>query len=179
MSRKKSKLFKRINWKSFGIGVVSVILTLVIFGMTSTLITNYFPKALNEDNLYTADCVTLEDTTIDGDLKITVKEKTGAIILDGKAANTAKTYDIGAVDLKAGTYTLTAIEDASLETVYVTITINQVEYNFDIEGENTITIESDFEDCVITLHVMADVEFDSLEILPVIVKGEKAADFYA
>ena len=137
-----------------------------------------FIRKVNPDNLYTAECVTLEDDK-DGKLKIDVKEKTGAIILDGKSGDEDETYEIGKIDLEAGTYTLTAIEDASLEKVYVTITANQTEYKFDIKGENTITLDADAEDCVITLHVMAEVEFEDLEILPVIVEGDEAADFYA
>ena len=169
---------KRINWKSFIIGVVAVVLVLVICGTTASLIKKYGPKDLNEDNIYTVDCMTLEDDK-DGKLEIDVNEKTGAIVLKGESGDTAETYEIGKVDLEAGTYTLTAIEDASVETVYVTITVNQVEHKFDIKGENTITVEADVEDCVITLHVMPEVEFDDLEILPVIVEGDEAADFYA
>ncbi len=175
MSRNRSK---RFNWKAFWIGVVAVVLVLVTCGTAVSLINKYGPKDLNEDNLYTVECMTLEDDK-DGKLKIDVNEKTGAIILDGKSGDEDETYEIGKIDLEAGTYTLTAIEGASLEKVYVTITANQTEYKFDIKGENTITLDADAEDCVITLHVMAEVEFEDLEILPVIVEGDEAADFYA
>lgn len=178
MSRNKSNLFKRINWKSFFIGAVAIVLVLVTCGITASLVNKYGPKDLNEDNLYTVECITLEDDK-DGKLEIDVNEKTGAIVLNGKSGDTEKTYEIGKIDLEAGTYTLTAIEDVSVETVYVTITVNQTVYNFDIKGENTITIDANAEDCVITLHVMPKIVFEDLEILPVIVEGNKAADFYA
>lgn len=174
MSKNKLKSF---NWKAFFIGVVAVVLVLVITGSMASVISHLGFKKLNEDNLYTSDCLTLKDKT-DGDLKINVK-RNGSIVLDGKSGDDDETYEIGTIDLEAGVYTLTANEDASLDTCYVTLTANQTEYKFDFEDGNTITLSADADDCVITLHVKGDVEFDNFELLPVIVEGDKSGDFYA
>ena len=171
------KFLKRFNWKAFWIGVVAVVLILVTTGSMTAVITNLGLKKVNEDNLYTADCVTLKDKT-DGDLKINVK-RNGSIVLNGESGDEDETYKIGTIDLKAGTYTLTANKDCSTTTCYVTITANQTEYKFDLAGVNTITLEADAVDCAINLHVKADVEFDNFELLPVIVEGDKSGDFYA
>ena len=169
--------FKRFNWKAFFIGVVAVVLVLVMTGSMTAVITNLGLKELNEDNLYTADCVTLKDKK-DGDLRINVK-RNGSIVPDGESGDKDEEYKIGEIDLKAGTYTLTANKECSADTCYIKITAGQTEYKFDLAGSNTMELAADTNDCVIELVVKADTEYEDFVLLPVIVSGTTAGDFYA
>lgn len=136
----------------------------------------YFGRKVNEDNLYTVECLELYDTN-DGDgISVDVDEKKGGIKLNG-TANVDKTYTVGTVTVPAGTYTLTACDGASRAGVYVTASAGSTTYNFDFTPDNTVQISEEVT-LTITIHVAEDAELNNVWILPVIVEGDEAADFY-
>ena len=138
-----------------------------------------FGKKVNENNLYTVSCMTLTDRNDGSGIIVNVDERTGAITLDGKYnGDGAMDISVGSVDLKAGTYTLTACDRASLAGIYVTITANGIPYEFDFTPGNTVDITGDFTNCEIKIHVAEGTELNNVKILPVIVPGDEAESFY-
>lgn len=137
----------------------------------------YFGRKLNEDNLYTVECVTLSDTNNGNGITVDVDEKKGGILLDGKASADV-TYTVGTVTLAEGEYTLTAVEGASYEGVYVTLAYSNQTKNFDFYPGNTIEVEGEVE-ATITIHIAEGAELNNVWVLPVIVAGDKAGNYYA
>lgn len=132
----------------------------------------------NPDNLYTADACVLRSGQLDNDVKLEVNDN-GSFKLDG-TASASKILNVGTVILNAGTYTLTAFEDASLSSVYMTATVGEDTYNFDfIENDgNVITISSDNTSVTLELHIIEDAELDNVKVYPVIVAGTEAGEFF-
>lgn len=137
----------------------------------------YFGRKLNEDNLYTLECITLQDSNDGSGVKVDVDEKKGGVLLNG-TASVDMTYTVGKLNLAAGQYTITALENASLAGIYVTLDVNNTSYNFDFTPGNTITLEADSE-ATITIHIAEGVELSGVWVLPVIVAGETSGDYYA
>ena len=137
----------------------------------------YFGRKLNENNLYTVECVTLSDSNMGNGITVDVDEKKGGILLDG-TASTDITHNVGTVTLAEGKYTLTAVDGASLSGVYVTLTYGNTTANFDFYPGNTIEIEGEAV-ATITIHIAEGVELDNVWVLPVIVAGDEAGDYYA
>ena len=137
----------------------------------------YFGRKLNEDNLYTVECMDLTDSNTGNGIVVDVDEKKGGILLDGKASADT-TYTVGTVTLAEGKYTLTAVDGASLSGVYVTLTYGNTTANFDFYPGNTIEIEGEAV-ATITIHIAEGVELDNVWVLPVIVAGDEAGDYYA
>ena len=133
------------------------------------------PK-VNEANYYSSADVTLKTQNDGNGISINVNERTGAIELDGKAEDDL-TYVIGTVTLNEGTYTFTAIENASKNTVYVKATVNGVDHYFDFTG-NTFDIAADETDVTLTLCVKVGTELNNVKVLPTIVEGEESGKFY-
>ena len=136
-----------------------------------------FGQKPNENNVYTVECMTLVDSNDGRGVTIDVDERTGAIKLNGTASDNI-TKEIGKVDLKAGTYTLTAVKGASMNGVYVTLKAGSTVYNFDFTPGNTFTVSSDLTGCAITLNIKEGAELNYVNVLPVIVSGDEAESFY-
>ena len=136
-------------------------------------------RDLNEENLYKADYLTISDQKDGNGLKIDVNEKTGAIVLNGTTVEAYEDLYIAHFTLDKGTYTLTAFEDASFNGVYLILEISDTSYYFDFTPGNTIEITADNTECSIVLNVAKGVELDDAIILPVIVSGDDAGEFYA
>lgn len=170
---------KKPTW----LGVVVLILAaLTVFGVLMTLTDNFttaeISRPLNEDNYYTASCMTLEDTNDGSGIIIDVKDN-GSIKVKGKTSEDVD-YTIGTVVLNKGTYTLNAVSGAALNSVYVTAsygsgTVSVV--NADFTG-NTFTIGQDNTTVTLKLHVAADTEVNKT-VYPVIVSGEESGDYFA
>lgn len=132
--------------------------------------------SINPDNFYSHVELALESMNDGEGVTVEVTERTGAITLDGKAEDDL-TYVIGTVELDEGTYTITALEGASKNTVYVTATVGDVDTNFDFTG-NTLEIESDNTVVTLTIHIKVGTELNNVKVLPTIVEGEEAGKFY-
>lgn len=138
---------------------------------------DYFGRKVNEDNFYTIECLELVDSN-DGDgITVDVDEKKGGVKLNG-VANVDLTYDVGTVTLPAGTYTLTACDSASNAGIYVTATAGSTEYKFDFTPANTITLAEETT-LTITIHIAEETELHNVWVLPVIVEGDEAGEYYA
>lgn len=163
--------------------VMSITLLLGILAFVSGLISidedksyEYFGEKLNEKNLYTIDCVTLVDQNNGKGIRVDVDERTGAITIDGKAQDDM-VFVIGQISLDAGTYTLTSYDDASYATVYTTADASSSQYEFDFSPANTIKL-SGKTTLTLKIHISGGESFKNIKILPVIVPGDEAQDFY-
>ena len=173
--------------KKSTIRIICIILGVVILGGVIAFSTGLFKvdedrtdevfgKKLNEDNLYTVECKTLEDSNDGYGVIIDVDEKKGGIKLDGTASKDM-TFVVGKVALKEGTYTLTACEQASMNGIYVTASYASVTHNFDFTP-NQMTLENDTE-VTITIHIAEGTKLNNVWVLPVIVEGTEAGSYYA
>ena len=133
------------------------------------------PK-VNPDNYYSAAEIVLTTQNDGNGVSVEVNERTGAIVLNGKAEDDL-TYLVGTVTLNEGTYTFTAIDEASKNTVYVKATINEVDHYFDFTG-NTFDIAADETEVTISICVKIGTELDNVKVLPTIVEGEESGKFY-
>ncbi len=133
-----------------------------------------FERELNENNLYTSECITITDRNDGNGIKLTVNEN-GSISIKGKA-DSAIEYDIAEVTLKAGKYTFTALDDASLKTAYVSLDLEGVDFNADFTG-NTFTVVEDTT-VTLTIHIAEGTEINAT-VYPVIVEGDEAGSYFA
>lgn len=156
--------------------VIGVFAALIIFvGVVTSGFKNWgVGRTVNEDNLYTAECMTLKDTDDGYGVKITVNED-GSFKVKGTATKDVD-YEIGTVTLDKGTYTITAFEDASRSTVYVSANYDGLVTCADF-SDNTFTIAADDTEVTLTLHVFTDAKLNDT-IYPVIVSGEEPGEFY-
>lgn len=167
---------KKPTW----LGVVCLVLAaLTVFGVAMSLTDNFtttdISRPLNDDNFYTASCMTLEDTNDGSGIIVDVKDN-GSIKLKGTASDDVD-YTIGSVTLNKGTYTFTAVSGAALNSVYVTATVGSTVHNADFTG-NTFEITSDNTVVTLEVHIAADTEINKT-VYPVIVSGDEAGDFFA
>ena len=126
--------------------------------------------SVHPDNMYANVDLALESMNDGQGVTVEVTERTGAITLDGKAEDDL-TYVIGTVELDEGTYTITALEGASKNTVYVTATVGDVDTNFDFTG-NELEIMSDNTAVTLTIHIKVGTELNNVKVLPVIADAE-------
>ncbi len=131
---------------------------------------------VHPDNFYASAEITLESGNDGNGVTVDVNERTGVVTLDGKA-EADLTYVVGTVVLNEGTYTFTALENASKNTVCVKATVYDVDHYFDFTG-NTFEIEADETEVTITICVKAGTELNNVKVLPTIVEGEEAGKFY-
>ena len=140
-------------------------------------VSDRFSPSVNEKNLYSSESCTLKSGNSGDGIVITVNDD-GSIKVKGK--NESKTdsleYTIGSVELKAGTYTFTALEGASKNSALVVAIGGDTELYADF-GDNTFTLEADTT-LTIKLVIKPEIEINAT-VLPVIVAGKEAADFYA
>ena len=174
---------RKSTWRIIAIVLVAVLsLGAISFGTGLIKVDDdkaydQFGKKPNENNIYTVECMTLVDSNDGRGVTVDVDERTGAIKLNGKATEDID-HDVGAVDLKAGTYTFTAIDGAAKNSVYVTININGTEKEFDFTPGNTFEVNGDYTNCVITIYIKEGAELHNVSVLPVIVEGDEAQNFY-
>ena len=136
----------------------------------------YFARKVNEDNLYSVSIIDLVDSNDGKGVAVDVNEKNGVIILDGTASQDL-TFTVGEITLEAGTYTLTAIKGAGLNSVYMVADTATVDYNFDFTPANTITL-TESTTFSLKINVAEGTELNNLQVMPVIVEGDEAADYF-
>ena len=164
------------------VGVACVLIMIVGFltsGFTAwdkDSVADNVARKVNPDNLYTVDAVSLKDSNDGYGIVVDVDEKTGAITLDGIASKDME-FTVGTVTLPKGTYTLTASNKSAMNGVYVTATIGATVYNFDFTPGNTISLDTE-SSAVIKIHIANEAELNNIKILPVIVEGDEAGNFY-
>ena len=177
------KAIKRFFGKKATIGVLIavVLLAAVCVGLLSHF-TDGFQKSLgrsvNEDNLYTAECMSLKDSEDGSGIKINVNDD-GSFKVRGKASEDVE-YEIGTLILDAGTYTISAVDGASKSKIYVTANVGGIVHYADFTGDEdgkTFTVAADDIEVVLTLHIVAD-ETIAKTVYPVIVSGEEEGSFY-
>lgn len=136
-------------------------------------IKNNLTKERNDANLIATSAITLEDgksTTSDVTYKV---DKNGVVTLSGKAtADEQITY--ATVTLAAGKYTFTGAEGGSNKTYTMGLIVGS---NFIRSDGEAITISS-AGTYTIAIRVYENANFFNVKLLPVLVKGEEAADFY-
>lgn len=134
-------------------------------------------KKPNPDNFFTKDCLTLENSNDGSGILLTVNDN-GSIKVKG-TASAEREYVIGSVRLNAGTYTLTALENAGLNTAYVKATIGANAYYADFTGANgrTFRIVEDDTEVRLKLCISEDAVLNAT-VYPVIVKGEEPGSFF-
>lgn len=135
-----------------------------------------FDGKINEDNLYSSESCTLKDSNDGSGVIISVNDD-GVITAKGKNNGaTDLIYTIGNVSLEAGTYTFTAVNGGSLSTYYVEGIAGDDVVKADFTG-NTFIVE---ENTIVTLRLVIKPGAEiNRNVLPVIVSGAEAADFYA
>ena len=174
---------KKSTRKTVIIVAVAMLAVVILGSVTSGFqkwgiddIKNSLTADVNPDNYYTVDCMSLVDTDEGYGVYIDVDEDTGAIVLDGKAQQDI-TATVGTVHLKPGEYTLTSLKGASRSSVYLTLSGNSINADFDFKPANTISITTEG-DYTITLKIADEAEFKNVTILPVIVEGDTAGSFW-
>ena len=146
-------------------------------------IENLTKKELNENNLYSAELLTIERYNAGTGIVVDT-EKDGVITLDGKLGGTAAVdIKVATVDLKAGTYTMTTNAPVGRYSAYMYATADNgtTKLAFDFGGTKTDGVfeiaASDTYD--IYIHVEPDIEFDHVHYYPTIVNGDEAGEYYA
>ncbi len=174
----------RKSTKTTLIIVVISMAVVMLLGFATSGFTNWnkddmkaqFEKQVNPDNFYTADCL-LDFSSNDGyGIVFEVDQETGAIKVDG-VAKQDYTVEVAKVTLDKGTYTFTAVEDAGRTTMYMNVSNGSVDFNCDFSG-NTVTIENDNTVLTLELHIVKDTKVSNVTVLPVIVAGEEAGEFF-
>lgn len=146
-------------------------------------IENLTKKELNEDNLYSADLLTIERYNAGTGIVIDTEDD-GVIVLDGKlGGENAVDVKVATVELKTGTYTMTTDAPVGQYTAYMYATADNgsTKLAFDFGGTKTDGVfeiaAADTYD--IYIHVEPDVEFTHTHFYPTIVNGDEAGEFYA
>lgn len=133
-----------------------------------------FTKEVNADNLYTVECVTIEDRNDGNGVTLDVNDN-GSIKIKGTAHEDI-TYTIATVALEAGEYTFTALEGASRNSAYVQLDLEGTTVTADFTG-NTFTVVEDTE-VQISVVIKKGTEINAT-VYPVIVAGDEPADYFA
>ena len=154
--------------------IAFVLVAVLVAGIISALSSGtVFWRAVNEDNLYTAKDVELESSEDNG-LAFKVRND-GSFTVKGTAKED-ETYLIANIKLDAGTYNITAIDKMDDDEAYVSVYVDGIEYTADTSA-NIFNISADDTVVTVKLTVFEDAEID-IDVYPVIVEGEKSADFY-
>ena len=179
-----SFLNKRVTNKGLIIGLI-VVLAIVVAGGFITAgftifnpdeIRDYHAPELNEDNLYTAEYLTIEDTNTGYGVKLDVNEDNGSIKLSGKAtADIDKQFATFTLD--AGTYTFTAVEDGSKTSYCVYAKVGGEIVYADFTPANTFEVNADNTTVELYISVIEGTEVNNM-VYPVIVSGEEAGSFF-
>ena len=159
-------------------GVIVICLVMMaIFGAVMKFTNNFtevdFSRPLNEDNLYTAECMTLTDRNDGNGIVITVNEN-GSFKVKGTADEDIDEV-IGKVTLQPGTYTVNAVDEGTKNTIYVTAEFDGVTKHADFT-DKTFTLEAETEVTLI-LHIVKDTVVNKT-VYPVIVSGEESGSFF-
>ena len=146
-------------------------------------IDNLTKKELNEDNLYSADALSISKYNTGAGVVVEA-EKDGVIVIDGKlGGDNALDIKIGSIDLKAGTYAMTTHANAGTYSAYMYATADNgsTKLAFDFGGVDTDGVfeiaTADTYDLYI--HIEPDVEFGHVHFYPTIVEGDEIGNFYA
>ena len=175
---------KKSTKKTLIIVVIAMAATMLL-GFATSGFTNWnkddmkaqFEKQVNPDNFYTVECLTDNLKANDGNgVYFEIDEETGAIVADGVAQDDYE-VEFATVKLNKGKYTITAIEDASYASIYVDGKIGDTQVKVDFTG-NTFDVAGDNTTLTLTLHIVKGTKLNNVKILPVIVSGEEAGDFY-
>lgn len=137
-----------------------------------------FGKKVNENNIYTVECMTLTDMNDGNGVTIDVDEKRGGILLNGTATKDME-FTVGTVSLKEGVqYTFTALESAGRSTIYVVLDTGTEDIYSDFTPSNTFDQVVDTDSALIIINIKEGTELDNVWVLPVIVEGDTAESFY-
>ena len=139
----------------------------------------------NEDNyiykLYDSDASYVTEEGKDGNgITWTIKDD-GTIVADGEASENTY-FEIGTINLKAGTYTFTANEDVDKNEFYVVGIVNGAEVWYsDISNSTNGATHTFASDTSVTFRivVLEDTELNNVKFLPCIVEGKTAGEYYA
>ena len=157
--------------------IVICLVMLALFGAVLKFTNNFtevdFSRPLNENNQYTAECMTIKDSNDGNGIVISVNEN-GSFKVKGTATEDI-TKEIGKVKLAPGTYTATAIDGGAKNTVYVTYEFDGVTGHADFT-DRTFTVEVETE-VTLTLHIEKD-SVINCTVYPVIVEGEANGSFF-
>ena len=140
-------------------------------------IIDYHSPKVNEDNLFNVEHLLVKDMNTGYGVKFDVNEENGSIKLKGTASDEIE-VDFAQINLNAGTYTISAIEDGTKSTYYVTANVGGEDFDADFTPGNTFEVLSDNTTVTLRLHIAKDVSVDNVVVYPVIVSGEEAGSFF-
>ncbi len=186
--------------KTWVIVLLAILITVLVCGAIVSFTDNdlaFWEKPLNEKNLL------FESYNDIGSVKdpngITFSNRKGVITISGKIPNSSdaedSVYSLTKVTLKAGTYTYTCFDNATLNTYYSYLkytsggTTHAVYADFDnnsatmpgatVEKSNTFTI-SEATEVEVVIVVKAGTNFGvGVKAYPTLVDGKVAGEFYA
>lgn len=178
------------------VAVVAIILvTVFACGAIASFTDNdldFFSRPLNEDNLLFEQYKALDEEKDSSG--ITYKNRNGVITISGEIPDTEgaedSTLTFATMTLKAGTYTYTCFDKASVNKYfsYIKYGTNIVYGDFantsatmsgmTVAGSRTFTLTEDTE-VEFIICVKAGTKCTNVKAYPVLVQGETAGDFYA
>ena len=160
--------------------ILAIVTALGAVGFVSGLVVidqdksdEYFTRKVNEDNLYQTATITLVDSNNGKGVSVDVNEKNGVITLNGNASEDME-FTIGTVTLEAGEYTLTAIKNGGLNTVYV----DAGNVHFDFTPGNVLK-PSETTSYTLKIYIKEGTELNNLTIMPIIAAGTESIDYFA
>lgn len=159
--------------------ILAIVTALGAVGFVSGLVVidqdksdEYFARKVNEDNLYQSATVTLVDSNDGRGISVDVNEKNGVITLNGNASEDI-TLTVGTVTLEAGEYTLTAIKNGGLNSIYMSAGA----VNFDFTPDNVLKPTSTTT-YTLTIVIKEGTELKNLAVMPIIASGTESVEYF-
>ena len=176
MSRRQN--FKKKKMPVWAQVLVAVLVIALLGGVATVAFANGFLQDRNKDNLLIVDSTYLKDKDLLNGIELDVTED-GAIHIKGDPSDNASVI-IQEVKLAAGTYTISGIEKLDMNQIYLCVMYGSG--SMAIAGDTSATFTLTAEETVsVELHIVKDskIPYANRVIRPVLVKGEKAGEFYA
>ena len=173
MSNKTKKILKIVGLVF--VGIISCGLIMNIAGVETDL----FDKDLNKDNLIVVNDTYVESQNKNSGVEVEVDDD-GVITLKGTAAK-GEDLLVQSVELKAGTYTVSGLDDCNKAKFCMYVQYNTDDKAYSADKSATFTLESDQ---IVNVYIYwgEDQNFGELiptKVYPTLVEGEEAGDFYA
>ena len=129
------------------------------------------PKRTPDNLITTIDLKSHRSPT--SDIKIDVDDN-GVVTMNGEAA-ADEDFIYASVNLSADTYTFTGAEDGGLSTYYLILKSGNKEVRADLGTPFSVDSTTTYQ---VIIRIKDGTSFKNVKIMPVLVKGDKAGDFY-
>ena len=134
---------------------------------------------VNAENYYQSVKFDFVEMRTEEGIFITRNEKTNALTLNGNYYSEdtqPNELKVGTITLDPGTYTFTCSNDSRLGYFYMGLNTGVSKIKADFSG-NTFTVDAET-DCEVYLYVYPGVDFNNVELEPVIISGSETGDFW-